>query len=361
MVCRRISPHWVSRAIIHAVCATLLLAACGGEAVRDNPVQTPDTPNVDPSLARLEPTSGTYFGVNLDWDNVSAAEFNERVGRPAAVYVQFVRFPFSDVEHQILEGFLEQVSDQNGIALITLEPIVSLTEISTEMANDLAELLKEYNDRGIPVIVRFAHEMNGSWYPWSQQPGSYIAAFRRLSDAIHAGTSQTAMLWAPNYGAGCPFTGGAYAAAPGTDDFQQLDTNADGQLDRNDDPYSPYYPGDDAVDWVGLSLYHWGNSYPWGENETPEDGKFIEHLTGTYNALNGDERDVPDFNATFAEGYNKPMAIVETVALYQPGQPGPDELSIKEGWWQQVFACEIGVHESSGLGRTTSALSKVVV
>ena len=37
-------------------------------------------------------------------------------------------------------------------------------------------------------------------------------------------------------------------------------------LNMADDPYGPYYPGDDAVDWVGMSLYHWGSSYPWGAN-----------------------------------------------------------------------------------------------
>ena len=28
-------------------------------------------------------------------------------------------------------------------------------------------------------------------------------------------------------------------------------------LTMTDDPYLPYYPGDDAVDWVGISLFHW--------------------------------------------------------------------------------------------------------
>ncbi len=28
------------------------------------------------------------------------------------------------------------------------------------------------------------------------------------------------------------------------------------------DPYAPYYPGDAATDWVGMSLFHWGSGYP---------------------------------------------------------------------------------------------------
>ena len=68
-----------------------------------------------------------------------------------------------------------------------------------------------------------------------------------------------------------------------------------------DDPYAPYYPGDDAVDWVGMSLYHWGSAYPWGENEIPEAGKLLAQVTGEYDGLNGDERAVPDFYGTYAE------------------------------------------------------------
>jgi soluble lytic murein transglycosylase-like protein len=67
------------------------------------------------------------------------------------------------------------------------------------------------------------------------------------------------MLWAPNYGGGYPFASGQYNALPGTSDFALLDTNHDGVLNMSDDPYLPYYPGDDAVDWVGMSLYHWGS------------------------------------------------------------------------------------------------------
>ncbi len=108
-----------------------------------------------------------------------------------------------------------------------------------------------------------------------------------------------------------------------------------------DDPYAPYYPGDDAVDWVGMSLYHWGSAYPWGENELPEAGKFVAQLTGQYDGLNGDERAVPDFYATYADGHDKPLAITETAAFYAPDAGGEAEEAIKSSWWQQVFSPEL--------------------
>jgi hypothetical protein len=55
-----------------------------------------------------------------------------------------------------------------------------------------------------PVIVRFAHEMNGDWYPWAEQgypnpPGSYVAAWRYVHDRFRAaGATEVLWLWSPN-------------------------------------------------------------------------------------------------------------------------------------------------------------------
>ncbi|HEX5164006.1 MAG TPA: glycosyl hydrolase, partial [Thermomicrobiales bacterium] len=167
-----------------------------------------------PGLALLEPESGAYFGVNLDWGNDSAAAFNERLGVDAAAYVQFAPFPFDDGWRENLRLYFEQVLAVRGIAVLTLEPTIPLDEITAAQAEDLAQLLAGWNAEGVGVLLRFAHEMNGSWYGWGQQPEAYVAAFRRVADAVHAMAPGTAMLWAPNYGAGYPFSGGAYEAKP---------------------------------------------------------------------------------------------------------------------------------------------------
>jgi len=81
------------------------------------------------------------------------------------------------------------------------------------------------------VAVRFAHEMNGFWYPWCEQsnanaPGDYVRAFRHVHDvfvAQHA--TNVTWVWSPNVG----YDGSA--------------------------PLPALYPGDDVVDWVGLSGY----------------------------------------------------------------------------------------------------------
>jgi hypothetical protein len=145
-------------------------------------------------------------------------------------------------------------------------------------------------------------------------------------------------VWAPNEGSGYPYAGGVYEATPGSADFTALDTNKDGRLTQEDDPYSPYWPGDDAVDWVGLSVYHFGTAYPWGQNTVPEPGKLIGKITGTYRSAYVDETAVPNFYSVYADGHSKPFAICETGAFYNTSRSdGASALSIKKAWWDQLF------------------------
>jgi hypothetical protein len=288
--------------------------------------------------AGLVPAEGALFGVNLDWHNKPLSAFAKDLGHKPAVSVSFTGFPLTPKDEEDLANAVKQIRADGQMMLLTIEPHAGLDTITEETAEALARDLNEFNEDGVPVIVRFAHEMNGSWYAWSQQPQKYIAAFKTIANAVHAHAPGSAMMWAPNYGGGYPFAGGSYEAKPGTAGFASLDTNGDGTLTMLDDAYAPYYPGDDAVDWVGMSLYHWGATYPWGENELPEPEKLAQQLTGTYNGANGDDSLLPDFYTVYGVDRGKPVAIPETAALYAPGAGGQSELVIKQAWWEQIFS-----------------------
>lgn len=228
----------------------------------------------------LAPASGILSGVNLDWEQETLQEYSDGLGRRPAVVVSFTQFPFTAADETNLEAAYQQVRADGGILLLTLEPRKGLAAVTQAVTDKLAGTLDRFNKAGVPVIVRFAHEMNGSWYEWGQQPAEYKAAFRRVAGSVHRLAPGSATMWAPNYGGGYPFTGGAHQAVAGTGAYTALDTDRNGEVTGADDPYAPYYPGDDAVDWVGMSLYHWGNTHPWGANVVPEPGKFLQQLTG---------------------------------------------------------------------------------
>jgi hypothetical protein len=288
-------------------------------------------------LERLEPPVGCYLGVTPGAGD-TIARLNNRLGLRPAVYGQFFEFPLKTETYSDLTDFLNQVRSTRGIALVTLEPYVGLSNVTEAACLEFARLCAEQENQGIGgIVVRFAHEMNGNWNPWGQQPILFRDKFRRLAMHVHSNTTRTAMLWAPSYGGGYPF--GTNRVVAGSPDFVALDTDTDGILSQNDDMYEPYYPGDDAVDWVGLTLYHWGVQWPWLENELPEPNSFADLLTGNYNGGNGNQTAVPDFYARYcANGTRtKPLAIPETAAFFNPHRAGASELAIKRAWLRQLF------------------------
>ena len=91
---------------------------------------------------------------------------------------------------------------------------------------------------GSPMKLRFAHEMNGSWYPWGatvngNSPAKYVAAYRHVHDRFAAaGASNVRWVWSMNIVDGMPT------------------------------PLNQLYPGDAYVDSVGVDGYNGGTDNP---------------------------------------------------------------------------------------------------
>jgi hypothetical protein len=62
-------------------------------------------------------------------------------------------------------------------------------------------------------------------------------------------------MWTPASGAGYPYHFGQQSQFR-NDAFPYLDTNEDGVFDQLDESYSPYWPGEEFVDWVSLCVYN---------------------------------------------------------------------------------------------------------
>jgi hypothetical protein len=89
-----------------------------------------------------------------------------------------------------------------------------------------------------PMLLRFAHEPNLTHYPWGRgrvEPQAYVEMWRYVRAVFGvAGATEVAWVWA--------------FQAPGG---------------PNPDP-APWWPGPDAVDWVGIDGYNGGTSLDWG-------------------------------------------------------------------------------------------------
>ena len=187
-------------------------------------------------LARLGPDSGVWVGMNLDWGAETVADITSKLGSLPAVVVSFVSFPLTADDVTNLQAAANQARDAGAVLVVTLQPWGGLSSVTDQATADVAQRLAAFGTEGVATIVRFAHEMNGTWYPWSQDPAAYVAAFRRVAEAVHATAPTAAMMWAPNQGEGYPFAGGQYEAKPGSPAAKALDTNGNGRLDPGDVP-----------------------------------------------------------------------------------------------------------------------------
>ncbi len=96
----------------------------------------------------------------------------------------------------------------------------------------IARFADSVKSAGRPVVIRFAHEMNAEWYPWSEQhsgnrPGDFVDAWRHVYDVFATRKVANALwFWCPNIHRG-----------------------------TNKHELARYFPGDKYVDWIGMDGY----------------------------------------------------------------------------------------------------------
>ena len=164
-----------------------------------------------------EKQSGVLFGANADSATAESTGNNSIV---------LIYHNLGDDEIFALNSNLVKKAAQAGKAVeyaLNL-PGEGSDLVSIESKNSqLMKIIRMLADSGTPVYLRFAAEFD----TWSVQGDaeSYIKAYRYVADLVHKNSKNIAMVWSvtmrPAFG---------------------LDPNA-------------YYPGDDYVDWIGMSLY----------------------------------------------------------------------------------------------------------
>jgi hypothetical protein len=254
------------------------------------------------------------LGAVLEWGEDTAAGFTDRLGASPALFGHDIALPFRASEENDIRGFLEQSGGQGAHAMLTVKPSVPLDQVTADAAASFAaEVRKLASDFKGQVLIRFAPDMNASWVDWGQQPGAYRSAFQAISAAFEESDGErTSMVWEPYLGKDYPYDRHRNAPGPGSEGFALLDTNGDGVWNSSDAAYAPYYPGDDAVDWVGLTAFHDDTAGGAPVNTVPRQNEFQEMLT-TSGAEN--------FYATYSAGKDKPF-LLQTAAFYSPASGG---------------------------------------
>lgn len=211
-------------------------------------------PNPTPTLATRPGSSAIALGAYVSpglWSASDIDQFTAIVGTDPAIvmwYQDWQHVPTRDFDTAIMDA----VTIRGAMPLVTWEPwdytgtaMQPAYALRTILAGDYDPYIRQWaRDAaawGKPMYLRFAHEMNASWYPWSagvngNTSAEYVGVWRHIWDIFHqAGASNVRWVWSP------------YVELPGTV------------------PYAQLYPGDAFVDWVGLDGYNWGTSQSWSQ------------------------------------------------------------------------------------------------
>jgi len=147
-----------------------------------------------------------------------------------------------------------------------------------------------------PIYIRFGYEFDGAHnaYP----PDKYIAAYCYFVDKMRdLGVKNVAYVWH------------SWGVAPyyGNNDYPQYYPDLSGQPTQE-----LWYPGDDYVDWVALSVFGIG----WGDLTT---------------------NTVVQWLITFSEDHGKPVMLAEAAAIKTSGSRDGSWVIPNTAWFENVF------------------------
>lgn len=196
------------------------------------------------SPMKLKPVDGSVLiGAYEPRGRISSSRFERTIGRRVALFNSFQAWGGPDSTfNSEWAALVENLSAKNQVLMITWEPW-NPGNGADQPDYRLRKIIAGKHDaymkkwfravRGTrkPVFVRFAHEMNGDWYPWGTHvnwPAEYVAAWRHVVNlSREVGADNITWVWAPNE-------------------------------HQTEDYLEKLYPGQKYVDWIGISGYNWG-------------------------------------------------------------------------------------------------------
>ena len=149
----------------------------------------------------------------------------------------------------------------------------------------IASAARRLVERGRPTLLRWGWDMNRDFYKWggaanNRNPKGYVAAYRRIHGIFaDEGADNVSWVWSPNWNS---------------------------HPDESWNAYENYYPGDEYVDWAGVSGY--------AQGQAP--GEIFDAFYATY--------------AT-----RKPIMITEVSAVDRGGSTKPDWIASFRQWVKQ--------------------------
>ncbi|KAI8828922.1 hypothetical protein BC829DRAFT_495189 [Chytridium lagenaria] len=203
---------------------------------------------------RLNPgPGGVWWGVDMDWAVDTPTTLVSRIRNVPAVVTVTLDVYAEGFDADTVIWKARETRRAGSMMHLKVVPGSPMELIGVEVLGQVAKLSKQINEEyGVAVFLNYGPEMNdASNLIYGMKPNPYITSFRTLTSLVRQHTNMTAMVWTPKSGLGYP----SDRTVPYDDEsIGLMDTNGNGFVDQYDDAYGPFYPGDEHVDWTGLSL-----------------------------------------------------------------------------------------------------------
>jgi beta-mannanase len=242
----------LARFSIRAVAVALAITALVVQTGWQNAVAAIDRRQPDDADPRDHIAIGTYNS-QFPNDLSSVAAYEQATGKQMTIVHWYALW--GGWKGEFSRADLDLVERRGSVPMITWEPWAGVPNDPSWSLR--AAILSGQHDAyiegwargmaayGKPVLLRFAHEMHDNLdYPWAidklgNTASDYIAAWRHVRDIFeNQGATNVVWVWSPN-------TLGESSSAIHLDVYRSL------------------YPGDEYVDWVGLSIYNTGPNVRW--------------------------------------------------------------------------------------------------
>jgi hypothetical protein len=170
-------------------------------------------------LAKFEPEYGIYIGMYSEKDPAMGNNFIKSESIYGSKHAHYLAY--TPYDEPFPKQYAVRAKEAGSGLQIAWEPSNGLDSVQDNA--HLREWARAAKASGIPIFLRYASEMNGNWVVWHGDPQKYIEKFRLVHDVMAEEAPNVAMVWSPG-------------------DVPQYSIDV-------------YYPGDDYVDWVGVSMY----------------------------------------------------------------------------------------------------------
>lgn len=204
---------------------------------------------------------------------------NKLGGAKAGAYGWYAQITGSKFDGGQLLAKKDDIVKSGAVFIASVMPSVPFSQVTADVAKQVAAVMKQFTDAGVEVWLRFGHEMN-----YYVQDGTYhgtapefVTAWKNIYDANCKGSAKVKCFWSPNQ----------------EGDVKKLQA---------------WWPGQEYVDLVGIDCYA-------RDGQNMDGSAVFEQFYG-------------NFYDTFSKPYNLPFVIGET------GAPP----ALKEGWLKQLVS-----------------------